>query len=148
MVFHLDFRQFFCESFPAPASYGENFSWCGFAFVRFGRIMNIIIILNALCMCFDIYPPYELGQKAQGKVQGNGSMEAVWNVFWKRLSMNPRISVVSVPDFLTCHSREGFLELMYFMPNFLCQRYISLWRRIHIHLLSFCSYSVNYSKYH
>lgn len=39
--------------------------------VRFGRIMNIIIILNAVCMCFDIYPPYELGQKAFfGKWEG------------------------------------------------------------------------------
>ncbi|CAJ1360541.1 unnamed protein product [Effrenium voratum] len=25
----------------------------------FGRVMNIIIIVNALCMCFDIYPPYD-----------------------------------------------------------------------------------------
>lgn len=25
----------------------------------FGRVMNIIIIINALCMCFDIYPPYD-----------------------------------------------------------------------------------------
>ncbi|CAE7503653.1 NaCP60E [Symbiodinium natans] len=25
----------------------------------FGRVMNFIILFNALCMCFDIYPPYD-----------------------------------------------------------------------------------------